>query len=336
MLFSVIIPVFNASKFLKRCLDSIVCQEFNDYEIILIDDGSTDESPLICDEYSKKYSFIRTIHKENGGTVSARRRGAVEAKGNYLLSIDADDYVDSDYFETISKELSKNNFPSILAWSYQEVDESSNTKVKILNQKDTLGNYSSKKDIEELKKGFLYNDKKPNLNYGVLFYSFWTKAYKRELLLDAFMSFENDINYGEDLICLKRILDNPNCTNISVVDYYGYNYVTNSNSLINSSYSIKKFKSYEQTVCELKTTFVDEKGKVYIFAIRALIGLLISMVRASNTFKEFKEKIEESYSCEKIWNYARKAKIKHGRNDKIKIFLIKHKFFRAFYKIFKR
>ena len=155
MLFSVIIPVFNASKFLKRCLNSIVCQEFNDYEIILIDDGSTDESPLICDEYSKKYSFIRTIHKENGGTVSARRRGVVEAKGNYLLSIDADDYVDSDYFETISKEISKNNFPSILAWSYQEVDESSNTKVKILNQKDTLGNYSNKKDIEELKKGFL-------------------------------------------------------------------------------------------------------------------------------------------------------------------------------------
>lgn len=336
MLFSVIIPVFNASDFLKRCLDSIVCQEFSDYEIILIDDGSTDESPLICDEYSKKYSFIKTIHKENGGTVSARRRGVVEADGDYLLSIDADDYVDSDYFEIISREISNNNFPSILAWSYQEVDESSNTKIKILNQKDMLGNYSSKKDIEELKKGFLYNDKIPNLNYGVLFYSFWTKAYKRELLLDAFMLFENNISYAEDLICLKRILDNPNCTSVSVIDYYGYNYVTISNSLINSSYSIKKFNSYEQTVCELINTFADEIEKIRIYSVRALIGLLISMVEASRTFKEFKEKIKESYSCINIWNYARKAKIKHGRNDKIKIFLVKHKFFRTFYKIFKR
>ena len=336
MLFSVIIPVFNASKFLKRCIDSIVCQKFDDYEIILIDDGSTDESPLICDEYSKKYTFIRTIHKENGGTVSARRRGVVESKGDYLLSVDADDYIDSDYFETISKEIGKNNFPSILAWSYKNVDESSNIVEKILNQKDTLGSYSSKKDIEELSKGFLYNNKKPNLNYGVLFYSFWTKAYKRELLLDAFMSFSNDLNYGEDLICLKRILDNPKCTSISVIDYYGYNYVTNTNSLINSSYSIKKFKSYEQTVCELKTTFANEMEKVHIFAIRALIGLLISMVESSKTFKDFKERIEESYSCENIWNHARQAKIKHGRNDKIKIFLVKHKYFRLFYKIFKR
>ena len=336
MLFSVIIPVFNASKYLKRCLDSVVCQEFNDYEIILIDDGSTDESPLICDEYSKKYAFIRTIHKENGGTVSARRTGVVESKGDYLLSIDADDYVDNDYFETISKEISKNDFPSILAWSYKNVDESSNIIEKILNQKDALGNYSSKEDIEELKQGFLYNNKKPNLNYGVLFYSFWTKAYKRDLLLDAFAAFENDINYGEDLICLKRILDNPNCTSVSVIDYYGYNYVTNSNSLINSSYSIKKFKSYEQTIRELKTAFVDEIEKVNIFAIRAIIGLLISMVENSTTIREFKEKIEKSYSCENIWNYSKKAKIKHGRKDKIKIFLVKHKCFRIFYKIFKR
>ena len=335
MLFSIIVPVYNSSKYLNRCLDSIVNQKFDDYEILLIDDGSTDESPNICDEYSKKYSFIRVIHKENGGTVSARRTGVKEAKGDYILSIDSDDYVDEDYFDVIHHEIVKNNFPSIVAWSYKSVDEVSGEIKKITNQDTALGNYT-KEDIKSLKEVLLYNKNLPNLNYGSLLYSFWTKAIKRELLLDAFMSFKNDINYGEDLICVKRILDNPNCNNVTLIDYYGYNYVDNSGSLINASYSIRKAKSYEQTVIELKNDFSDEENKISIYAIRALLGLIYSIAITSNKYKEFLNKVKETYCCSNLWEYAKKAKINKGKKDKLKIFLIKSKWFRVLYKVYKR
>ncbi len=150
------------------------------------------------------------------------------------------------------------------------------------------------------------------------------------------MSFKNDINYGEDLICVKRILDNPNCDSVTVIDYYGYNYVDNSGSLINASYSIRKAKSYEQTVIELKNDFSEEENKISIYAIRALLGLIYSIAITSNKYKEFLNKVKETYCCTNLWEYAKKAKISKGKKDKLKIFLIKSKWFRVLYKIYRR
>ena len=92
ILVSIIIPVYNVEEYLEDCLKSVVEQTFLDKEVILIDDGSSDSSGTICDNYSKKYSYIRTIHKENGGLSSARNRGIEEANGEYVIFIDSDDY----------------------------------------------------------------------------------------------------------------------------------------------------------------------------------------------------------------------------------------------------
>lgn len=92
MKFSVIVPVYNVEKYLHKCVDSILDQNFKDFELILVDDGSTDNSPQICDEYEKKDDRVKVIHKENGGASSARNVGITEAKGDYLLFIDSDDY----------------------------------------------------------------------------------------------------------------------------------------------------------------------------------------------------------------------------------------------------
>ena len=90
---SIIIPVYNTSHYLNRCVDSIINQDFTDYEIILIDDGSTDSSGNICNQYSNMYRFITTIHKENGGLSDARNEGLKYATGEYILFIDSDDYI---------------------------------------------------------------------------------------------------------------------------------------------------------------------------------------------------------------------------------------------------
>lgn len=101
MLFSIIIPVYNIEDELRRCLDSALNQTLKDFEVILIDDGSTDKSGEICDEYGKLHNRVKVIHKENGGVSSARNVGLNKAKGKFIAFIDSDDYVNDDYLEKL-------------------------------------------------------------------------------------------------------------------------------------------------------------------------------------------------------------------------------------------
>lgn len=105
MLISIIIPVYNVENYLKECINSVLEQKFKDYEIILVNDGSRDNGGKICDEYSKKYSFISTIHKENGGLSEARNFGLRIAKGEYILFIDSDDYIAKDSLSIIAEKI---------------------------------------------------------------------------------------------------------------------------------------------------------------------------------------------------------------------------------------
>ena len=104
---SVIVPVYNVEQYLPRCIDSILNQTFTDFELLLIDDGSTDGSGAICDEYARKDSRIRVFHKENGGVSSARNLGLYNAKGKYIAFIDADDWVESRSLPAFVKALEK-------------------------------------------------------------------------------------------------------------------------------------------------------------------------------------------------------------------------------------
>ena len=93
-LISVVVPVYNVERFLPACIDSILCQGYKNLEIILCDDGSTDSSPQICDEYAKKDSRIHVIHKKNGGLSDARNAGIDIAFGKYIIFVDSDDFID--------------------------------------------------------------------------------------------------------------------------------------------------------------------------------------------------------------------------------------------------
>lgn len=100
---SVIVPVYKAEKVLSRCIDSILNQSYRNFELLLIDDGSPDHSGQICDEYLAKDARIRVFHKKNGGVSSARNCGLKEAVGNYLFFVDSDDWIDADFFSTVSR-----------------------------------------------------------------------------------------------------------------------------------------------------------------------------------------------------------------------------------------
>ena len=143
-LFSIIVPVYKAEKYLDDCIKSLLKQTITDFEVILVDDGSPDRSGEICDDYSEKYKFIKTIHKKNEGLVSARKAGAKVAVGKYIVCVDSDDWVDDGYLEkfyTIIKRFQ----PDIICSGMKRVFGEKSKKVQI---KQRSGFYS-KSQIEE-------------------------------------------------------------------------------------------------------------------------------------------------------------------------------------------
>lgn len=108
-LISVIVPIYNVEKYLARCVDSIVNQTYKNLEIILVDDGSSDRCPQMCDNYAQKDSRIKVVHKKNGGLSDARNAGMAVARGEYISFIDSDDYVSDDFFECLLDVMNKEN-----------------------------------------------------------------------------------------------------------------------------------------------------------------------------------------------------------------------------------
>lgn len=120
---SIIVPVYNVENYLENCVESLLNQKFNEYEILLIDDGSTDSSPIICDKYSYRYEKVRAYHKENGGLSSARNYGIERARGEWLIFVDSDDYwLSDDVLQTLLMEATKNT-ADFIRFEYTAVDE---------------------------------------------------------------------------------------------------------------------------------------------------------------------------------------------------------------------
>ena len=120
MKFSIIVPVYNVEKYVKRCLDSIFNQTYKDFEVIVVNDGSTDKSMNIV----KKYKDVKIINEENRGLSHARNNGVKNARGDYILFVDSDDYINKDLLKELNKSL--NNNPDVVRFQVQSVDEYGN------------------------------------------------------------------------------------------------------------------------------------------------------------------------------------------------------------------
>ena len=133
MLFSICVPVYNAEKFLDRCIKSVLNQSFDDFELILINDGSTDDSAKICEFYSKTDDRIVYLCKTNGGVTSARKMAAGVMRGEYALFIDADDYIDGNYLTKLAKAICSSG-ADMVAWGYKWVHEDGKPIKSIMNE----------------------------------------------------------------------------------------------------------------------------------------------------------------------------------------------------------
>lgn len=198
-LFSVIVPIYKVEKYLVQCIESIVAQPFDDYELILVDDGSPDCCPTICDEYAKKHERIKVIHKNNGGLVSARKAGCAVSEGKYILNVDGDDWISEGYFEEISqiaREYSPDVicFGSIKTWS---------------NKQETCPypyeyKYYNREEIENDIFPVLFE----SLDGRTYPPSIWSKAFRRDLYIQYQLQVDDRISIGEDIVCTKMVIYN--------------------------------------------------------------------------------------------------------------------------------
>jgi len=186
--FSVIVPVYNDDIHLSRCLDSILSQTYTEFECFLIDDGSTDNCPVICDNYSKKDKRINVYHKKNEGISKTRQFGLDHAKGSYIFFIDSDDWIESSYFDNVYKTIKDENADILYIDFY---NESSNGKQKLCVQKPCVKD--NDKAIKQVVKGELFS-------------CLWNIVIKRDFYINNKLRFHEAINYGEDTLFIVEVL----------------------------------------------------------------------------------------------------------------------------------
>lgn len=273
---SIIVPIYNVEKYLIKSLESIVNQTYKNTEIILVDDGSTDSSGKICDDYKKKYKNIIVIHKKNGGLSSARNSGIDISTGKYIFFIDSDDYIELNTIESLYNNIKEYN-SDMACCGFRRVDF------------DTQKIYSK----EMIKFNYNYFDVNENTinNCAFISPSAWGKLTKANIIKKA--RFVEEKTPAEDLIFMLYIL--PYIKRISFTKTIGYNYMVRSGSLTfkKSKESIDNFK---KELFDLRNLY-NKKYKNYI-SLLALVSFIhvgialphrVSQTKSDDTKKYIKE-----------------------------------------------
>lgn len=219
-LISIIVPVYNAQKFLNRCVDSLISQTYENIEIILVNDGSKDDSGAICDSFAQKDSRVKVIHKENGGVSSARNLGLDTATGEYIAFVDADDYVDKDMYKKLyDNAVSTGSDISMCSYALE----------------DKEGNIIDKSNNSELFEFTRSEMVKHMLMQKLYTCSPWNKLLKADTINN--IRFDTHVLHNEDLLFIYQAM--KNCNKAVFMDKPLYFYCYNENSAARVSYSDK-------------------------------------------------------------------------------------------------
>ena len=225
MKLSIIVPVYGVAKYLPKCVDSLLAQDISNYEIVLVDDGSPDECPQICDEYSTKYSNIKVVHQVNAGLSAARNSGVSIAEGDYILFVDSDDYLQPNTLGTLLEQAEHDNL-DVLRFCYQNVKESGEA---FAPYKD-MTNYNDYSAVPTDGLTFL-NERMGNQCYVVQFLV-KTDIVRQELFTPGI--------YFEDVDWTPRML--LRAKRIASTDLVVYNYLWREGSITLSQKDIAKMR----------------------------------------------------------------------------------------------
>ena len=282
-LFSILVPVYNVERYISACIESVLNQSYQNFELILVDDGSTDESGKVCDSYSISDERISVIHQKNGGLISARRVAISHAKGDYCIFLDSDDSLKENALIILSAYIQQYQADCII----YGMDRVSNGKV-------------IKKYVPEINDNLLVTDKE--VLYSMVFTksdynAIWRKAVKTCVFQGLDYSEYYHLSHGEDL--LQSIEIYKYSKHVLFVKDSLYNYTVNPNS-ITQSIDINNYK-IDFTIREKVVEFIEsenvlseeEKDKFYSFCISKLCIDIRKITRFNTSYTKIKEKLLE-------------------------------------------
>lgn len=259
---SIVVPVYNVEKYLKRCVESLLNQTYSNIEIILVDDGSSDHCPVLCDNYAKKDDRVIVIHKKNGGLSDARNCGLLKASGEYILYVDSDDYIERDSCEKLIVGMIEN--VDVVVGAYNELRSN-----KIIEKRHS-----------NLSQNRIYNAKEyviSAIKCDEWYAPAWLNLYRKSFLIENNLYYKVGF-YFEDIEMLPRLfLANPKVT---YVDYSFYNYVIRENSIMTSQETPEKVQMSLEIYSNWMKLFSkvdDQLYKTYLYGI--LIKYYIATAR---------------------------------------------------------
>lgn len=255
---SIIVPIYNVEKELERCVQSIIGQTYNNIEILLVDDGSPDNCPAMCDEFAKKDERVRVIHKINGGLSDARNAGLMVATGEYILYVDSDDYIDLDTCERFVEVLKLSDAIDIIAGG-AIVHKTNSTKLMVHESTPPGKVYSASTFVKSAIASLEWHAPA------------WLNLYRREFLIDNNLLYKKGI-YFEDVEMLPRVF--LKAEKIACMEGTFYHYVIRDNSIMTTKNDQKKKADVIYIHNEWKKLIDEEKDK----ALRKMLyGMLLKL-----------------------------------------------------------
>lgn len=277
-LVSIIVPIYNVSKYLDKCVESILNQNYKNIELILVDDGSTDGSEKKCDDWAKKDSRVVVIHKENGGSADSRNVGMEAAKGEYIGFVDSDDWIAPEMYEKLIEVIQERNLDMSVCFFKAVSDENyvfNNTEYPITE-------YTGR-DFANL----IIAEKKPRISYAI-----WKCLYRRKVIKD--IKFYKGVHYNEDAVFLIESL--WNAKKMAFIDAPMYYYRVHESSISNIDISEKRINDIIFK-CQWLIDFYMKNGNKNEIKMtrRAIINELTSYQRYCLNEKNMSESAKAIY-----------------------------------------
>lgn len=275
MLISIIVPVYYAEKYLVKCIESIINQSYKHIEILLINDGSTDSSGRICDDYAAKDFRVRVFHKENGGVSSARNLGLDNAKGDWITFVDADDYITDGALKEMFAAISEIEVDVVYFRNFYQVADN---RVSVINNKGLSSGILPVDDY--IKDLLMYQD----LSAPIV----WNKIFKKEII--GSRRFDSEVKIGEDLLFQLEILLKNRHSKINLHDKPLYFYIIRGNSAMGSA-SGEKFDLLTDKMRELLQKYNSLDNLWYEFSSFSLINMFMKILNSKQAVSKFEYKI---------------------------------------------
>ena len=308
-LVSIILPVYNAQNHIARCLESICAQSWQNIEVIVLNDGSKDQSLPVCEAFRAKDERIVLVDKANSGVSDTRNLGLKLASGKYVQFVDSDDYIDPDFTEHLVTAAEQNNADLVIAPYKMVIPAGASKPEQVLDKlQDELGVMTVARPPEVREYGFLpagvytqdefarhLMDKPASYFYGVL----WNKLYRRDLLVDHQIQFTSEVRWAEDLVFNMQYLEYANVL-VSIPEA-GYYYVQNPQSICHTQINAASLVQNKIQVFHYYTELYTRLG-IYEEVRPQLYKFLVDIAESTYPSGPFKEVIDEAKA---YWKDAR-------------------------------